>query len=100
MSQRYFKCDAQTYETVRQSLDEAWGHGPESGTVTCVEPAATAPKTAGGQVLLAVLAEFCEYPAVAEMLPSLLASGSVEEITREAYWASMPVSDSPFPARP
>lgn len=90
MTQRYFRSTDAVYEQVRLSLDAAWGHGPTSGTLTCFEPAATAPHDPQGRVLLAVLPEFCDYEAVASMLPQLLASGAVEEIDEATYRASLP----------
>lgn len=92
MQSRFFRGDPAVYEQVRLALDAAWGHAPGTGTTTCYEPAATAPHDADGRVLLAVRAEFCEYVAVAAMLPELLASGAVEEIDEETYWASLPPS--------
>lgn len=86
---RFFKSDATTYEQIRLGLDAAWGHGPGTGTVTCFQPSATAPRDADGLVVLAVRAEFCEYEAVAALLPGLLASGQVAEITEAAYWAAV-----------
>lgn len=82
--QRYFRAVEQVYEQVRASLDAAWGH-PGPVAETCFEPAATAPRDAEGRVLLAVNAEFCEYEAVAALLPGLLASDAVEEISGTAY---------------
>lgn len=82
---RFFRSDAATYEAVRLRFDAAWGHGPGTGTITCYEPEATAPHDADGRVLLAVAGEFCEYDAVAAILPQLLATGVVEEITEEQY---------------
>ena len=81
--QRYFRtADAALYEQVRLGLDAAWGHEPP---VTCFDQAATAPRDEAGRILLAVRLEFAEYPAVAAMLPSLLASGAVEEIDADEY---------------
>jgi hypothetical protein len=94
MTQRFFRSENATYEAIRLQLDAVWGHGPGTGTLTCYEPAATAPHDSRGRVLLAVQSEFCEYEAVAAMLPPLLASGAVEEISEAEYWASLP----PFPA--
>jgi len=94
VTQRYFRSDVSIYEAIRLQLDAAWGHGPGTGTLTCYEPAATAPHDAQGRVLLAVHSEFCEYEAVAAMLPELLASGAVEEIGEATYRASLP----PMPA--
>jgi hypothetical protein len=90
VTQRYFRSTDATYEAIRLQLDAAWGHGPGTGTDTCYEPAASAPHDAQGRVLLAVRAEFCEYEAVAAMLPQLLASGAVEEIDEATYRAAMP----------
>lgn len=85
MSQRYFRtADESLYEQVRLGLDAAWGH-PSGGTVTCIDPAAVAPRDAQGRILLAVKPEFTEFPAAAAMLPDLLASGAVEEITATEY---------------
>jgi hypothetical protein len=89
MTQRFFRSDVATYEAVRLQLDQAWGHRPGTGTTTCFEPGETAPTDAAGRLLLAVLPEFCEYDAVATVLPQLLASGAVEEIDEATYWGSI-----------
>lgn len=86
--QRYFRSTDAVYEAIRLQLDAVWGHGPRTGTDTCYEPAATAPHDAAGRVLLAVRKEFCEFDAVAAMLPELLASGAVEEIDEATYRAA------------
>jgi hypothetical protein len=86
---RYFRtADAVLYEQVRLGLDAAWGH-PSGGTVTCIDPAAVAPRDLQGRILLAVRPEFAEFPAAAAILPGLLASGAVEEIDRAAYMAAV-----------
>jgi hypothetical protein len=83
MTQRYFRTsDAALYEQVRLGLDAAWGHAPPT---TCIDPADVAPRDSEGRILLAVRPEFVAYDAVAAMLPGLLASGAVEEISRELY---------------
>jgi hypothetical protein len=85
MSQRFFRtADADLYESVRMQLDAAWGH-PSGGTVTCIDPAAVAPRDADGRIVLAVDSSFTEFPAAAAVLPGLLASGAVEEITAAEY---------------
>lgn len=94
MSQRFFRASAATYESVRSQLDAAWGLPNDKGTHTCAEPAATAPHDAQGRVLLAVRPKFCEFEAVAAVLPLLLSSGSVQEITEAEYWAAFPQSDA------
>lgn len=89
---RYFRCLAgdELYEQIRATLDAAWGHpNAETKTSTCFDPASVAPRDTQGRILLAVNDEFVAYPAAAEMLPQLLASGAVEEITEQAYRSAL-----------
>jgi hypothetical protein len=89
--QRYFRSDLGTYEAVRDSLDASWGF-PDAGTRSCVLPAdePTAPIDNAGRIYLAVTDEWCQWDEVAAVLPGLLASGAVEEVTREQYLAALP----------
>lgn len=88
---RYFRSTASVYEQVRLSLDATWGHpNQETKTDTCIQPASHAPRDASGRVLLATSNEFCTYEAVAAVLPQLLASGAVEEISEAQYLAVLP----------
>jgi hypothetical protein len=91
---RYFRCLAgdATYEAVRLTLDAAWGLPNDKGTPTCMEPANIAPRDLQNRIVVAVNDEFCQYPAVIEMLPGLLQSGAVEEITREVYTEAWPTT--------
>jgi hypothetical protein len=84
---RFFRTDSdEVYEQARLTLDAAWGHPtPDGRTVTCIDPAAIAPRDAQGRIVLAVHSAFCEYAAAAEMLPHLLGSGLVEEIDFGTY---------------
>jgi hypothetical protein len=86
---RYFRSSDAVLEQVRLSLDAAWGL-PANGQITTLLPAADSPHDPQGRVLLAVRNEFCEYEAVAAMLPQLLAAGVVEEISEAEYMASLP----------
>jgi hypothetical protein len=90
---RYFRtADEALYEQVRLTLDAAWGHPtPDGKTLTCIDQAAVAPRDAAGRILLALRPAFVAYEPAASMLPDLLASGAVEEITAEEY---QPVSDA------
>lgn len=92
MIQRYFRSDVGTYETVRNSLNAAWGF-PNAGTASCFLPAddPTAPIDNTGRIYLAVTDEWCQWDEVAAVLPGLLASGAIEEVTREQYLAALPV---------
>jgi len=91
---RFFRtADANLYESIRLQLDAAWGHPtPDGKTITCIDPAAVAPRDAAGRVLLAVRDEFATWEPAASLLPQLLASGAVEEIDAGQY---EPVSSLP-----
>jgi hypothetical protein len=89
MSQRFFRSDEGTYEAVRSQLDAAWGLPNDKGTVTCIAPAATAPKDSQGRVLLAVNDDFATWEPAATILPQLLNSGAVEEIDAATYMAAV-----------
>jgi hypothetical protein len=83
--------DAALYESIRLQLDAAWGHPtPDGRTVTCFDPAAVAPRDTSGRLLLAVNEEFTTWEPAATLLPQLLASGAVEEITEAAYADALP----------
>lgn len=76
----------EVYEQARLTLDAAWGHpNPATKTVTCIDPAAVAPRDPQGRIVLAVDDAFCEYSVAVDLLPQLLASGVVEEITEAEY---------------
>lgn len=94
---RFFRtADLSLYETIRLQLDAAWGHPSADGqTVTCFDPADVAPHDSSGRVLLAVHAEFATWEPAATILPQLLASGAVEEITRADYMAALPQTPEP-----
>lgn len=88
---RFFRCEAgdAAYEQARAALDAAWGHpNPVTRTLTCIQPAATAPRDAQGRIVLAVDDAFTEYPAAAAMLSQMLAAGAAAEITEAAYRAA------------
>lgn len=87
---RFFRSTDAVYEQARATLDAAWGLPNDLGTVTCIEPATTAPHDAQGRVLLAVNDDFCAYPVAVDLLPQLLASGAVDEITAAEYQAALP----------
>jgi hypothetical protein len=78
--------DEGVYEQVRLGLDAEWGHEPP---VTCVDPASVAPRDSEGNILLAVRPEFMVFDAVVAILPGLLQSGALEEISEEEYMAEV-----------
>lgn len=94
---RYYRCEAgdEAYEQARLALDAAWGlPNTDTKTMTCIEPAAVAPRNAQGRIVLAVNDEFCEYPAAQQMLASMTGQGAVTEITEADYRAAV---ESPSP---
>lgn len=87
---RYLRATESVYEQARAALDAAWGHPTADGrTLTCIEPAATAPRDADGLIVLAVDDAFTAYSVASTMLPQLLASGAVAEIDAAAYKSAL-----------
>jgi hypothetical protein len=82
---RFFRASESVYEQVRVTLNDAWGLPDSYGTQTCYLPAELAVRDPSGLCLLAVDDAFCNYSVAVDMLPQLLASGAVEEITAEQY---------------
>lgn len=93
---RYYRITSDTvYEQARLALDAAFGH-PQVRAETCIDPAAVAPRDTQGNILLAVREEWLSWEAVAAMLPQLLASGVVAEITERDFFDSQPPHPAPF----
>lgn len=91
---RYFRTASdEIYEQARLTLDAAWGHPtPDGLTLTCIQPAASAPRDDQGRIVLAVHDEFCGYSVAVDLLPQLLAAGVVQEIDEADYLAALPPS--------
>ena len=93
---RFFSAPEETYEMVRTGLDSAWGLPNDKGTNTCMRPLSdNPPRDSQGRVIVAVQSDWCQWEPATEMLPQLLASGAIQEITEAAYLASLPESPSP-----
>jgi hypothetical protein len=90
---RFFRTASESlYESIRLQLDAAWGHpNAETNTITCFDPASVAPRDKQGRLLLAVKDEFTAMEPASTLLPQLLASGAVEEITAAEYQAAVSV---------
>lgn len=90
---RFFRtANESLYESIRLQLDAAWGHPTQDGqTLTCFDPAAVAPRDNAGRLLLAVKDEFATWEPASTLLPQLIASGAVEEITAAEYQAAVSV---------
>ena len=90
MTTRFFRSTDAVYDAIRSQLDEAYGYpNAETKTLTSITPAADAPHDAQGRVYLAISSDYCDYTLPAELLPQLLASGAVEEITEVEYLAAI-----------
>ena len=98
---RYFRSTAAVYESIRSQLDAAWGYpNAETKTLTAIPPVGELPADQQGRVYLAISAAYCEYVLPSQMLPELLASGAVEELTAAEYAAVFPPPDPPEPTAP
>ena len=85
MSTRYFTSSPEAYEYVALQLNLAYGYPkPETLTERALPLLVDMPQ-ANGLVYVAVDAAYCDYNLPSELLPQLLASGSVDEITESQY---------------
>ena len=89
---RYFRAEsAEVYEAVRAHLDAAYGYPSEATkTATAICPAAESPTDTNGRVYMIASEAECEFPAVAALLPQLLASGLAEEVDSQQFTQSFP----------
>lgn len=93
---RYFRSDAATYESVRAQLDAAYGYpNAQTKTETAIPPAAKLPSDSRGRVYLVISEYYCNFILPAELLPQLIASGSVEELTATQYRSVFPSPKRP-----
>lgn len=88
---RYFRSTDEVLSQVNAQLDAAYGY-PNAATKTAntLPVPSECPHDAAGRVYLAISAEYCQYNLPSEILPELLASGVVEELTAEQYQAVLP----------
>jgi hypothetical protein len=95
MTHRFFKASPEVYEALRSQIDAAWGY-PTAHTQTSIPPADEQATDASGMCIMGVKAEWITWEPVATVLPQLIDSGAVSEITEAEYWASIPsVADLP-----
>lgn len=88
---RYFRSTAAVYAAICAQLDEAYGYpNAETKTERTLPLAADLPSDNHGRVYLTVSAEYCDYILPGQLLPDLLASGAVEELTAAEYEAVLP----------
>ena len=88
---RYFRSTPAVYADICAQLDAAYGYpNTETKTERTLPLAAYLPADSRGRVYLAVDAAYCDYILPGQMLPDLLASGAVEELTESQYVAAVP----------
>lgn len=83
---RFFLITIGTYEAVRASLDEFYGH-PNASAETCLPPSSDWPQPQEGTIAIAVAAPILERPEVAQNLNALLTAGQVNEISAAEFQA-------------
>jgi hypothetical protein len=88
---RYFRAVPAVYASICAQLDAAYGYpNAETKTERTLPLVAELPTDAEGRVYLAVDASYCEFILPGQMMPDLIASGVVEEISEAVYRDSLP----------
>ena len=88
---RYFRAAPAVYASICSQLDAAYGYpNAEAKTERALPLESDLPHDGQGRVYLMISSDYCDYVLPSEMLPQLLASGAVEEITEADYMAAIP----------
>lgn len=88
---RYFRSTPAVYSDICAQLDAAYGYpNADTKTLRTLPPAENLPADDEGRVYLSISAAYCEFNLPSELLPQLIASGLVEEITAAQYAAVLP----------
>lgn len=88
---RYFRAVPAVYASICAQLDAAYGYpNAEAKTERTLPLVAELPTDAEGRVYLAVDASYCDFILPGQMLPDLIASGAVEEISAQQYATVLP----------
>lgn len=88
MTARFFISTEAAYEQARAAMDAVLGL-PKFGTITSIEPSATAPRSLDGRLVVSVCEDIVEESAVGSMFSSMIAGGSVHELTQAEYSAAI-----------
>jgi hypothetical protein len=92
---RYFRSLLAVYVDICRQLDAAYGYpNAETKTERALPLATDLPSDSQGRVYLAISANYCDFILPSQMLPALLATGDVEEITAAEYQAAI---EQPIP---
>ena len=88
---RYFRATPAVYADICAQLDAAYGYPNEATkTLRTLPLAADLPTDAEGLVYLMISSEYCDFILPGQLLPELLASGAVEEVTKAEYESLVP----------
>lgn len=88
---KYFRYMPAVYATICDQLDEAYGYPDlETKTQRTLPLVADLAADGKGHVYLAVSSKYWNSTLPSQMLPDLLASGAVDEITAMQYEAILP----------
>lgn len=88
---RFFRSTDAVLLAVNADLDAAYGYpNAETRTATTLPPPADCPHDSQGRVYLAVDDAYCEFVLPSQVIPQLIESGMVEEITEQQYAAVVP----------
>jgi hypothetical protein len=88
---RFFRASVGVYDRVRAELDEFYGYpNAETGMLTSIPGSDTLPLDGTGRVYLGIAAVYCDYDAVAAMLPVLIGTGEIEEISESEFLSVLP----------
>lgn len=88
MTVRYYLATQTAYEQARAAIDSAMGL-PVPGTITSIEPAATAPKATDGRVAVAVCEDIVDEANVPAVFAGMASAGTAAEITAQQYFAAI-----------
>ena len=87
---RYFRATLAVYADICVQLDAAYGYPNQSTKTQRTLPLPSQlPSDSQGRVYLCISSEYCDYNLPTEMLPHLLGSGAVSEITEAEYRAAV-----------
>ena len=88
---RYFRSTPAVYQQIGAQLDAAYGYpNAETKTLRTLPLVDDVPTDNQGRVYLAMPAAYCDYDLPSQILPALIASGAVEEITEDEYRSVLP----------
>jgi hypothetical protein len=95
---RYFRASPAVYAAICSQLDAAYGSPNEATkTLRTLPLASDLPSDDQGRVYVAIEQRFCEFDLPSQLLPELLSSGAVQEVTAADYDAVDPFSIPPKP---